>query len=254
MRARQPTGVAVDSAGNLYIADLSNHRIRKVTVATGIITTVAGHATVSGGDGDPATSASLSAPYGVAVDAAGNIFIADQGHHRIRKVTVATGIISSVAGSGGAPAFGGDGGLATEASLYFPTGVALDTAGNIYLVDHDNDRIRKVSIPPPPVGLTVIKRGTGGGTVTSSPAGIDCGATCSGNFASGSLVTLTATPDPGASFPAGRPAPGAPIAARAPASHAHRRLVDRRRFRADFGGLQRLPRRRAGSAVHGGDG
>ncbi len=195
-----PFGVAVDGAGNVYIADLSNHRIRKVAAATGIITTVAGHASISGGDGDPATSASLSAPFGVTVDGAGNIYIADQGNQRIRKVTLSTGIISSVAGYGGSGSFSGDGGLAIDAGLYFPTGVALDNAGNIYLADYNNHRIRKVSVPPPTDILSVSKAGPGSGTVTSSPAGIDCGATCSAAFVTGTSVTLTATVNPGSTF------------------------------------------------------
>jgi len=170
-----PGGVEVDAAGNLYIADSGNYRIRKV--ANGIITTVAGNAggiavdavgnlyiaddnsisevsngiitTVAGngtygysGDNGPATSAQLSTPCGVALDSAGNLYIADCGNYRIRKV--ANGVITTVAGTG-TPGFSGDNGLATSAQLSYPSSVALDSAGNLYIADPDNDRIRRVS-------------------------------------------------------------------------------------------------------------
>src|SRR5437667_399076 len=141
----QPRGVALDASGNLYIADHFNHRIRKVAAATGIITTVAGNRDLGfAGDGGAATSASLNYPAGVALDASGNLYIADQINHRIRKVAAATGIITTVAGNG-SPAFAGDGGAATGASLNYPAGVALDASGNLYVADGINHRIRKVA-------------------------------------------------------------------------------------------------------------
>jgi sugar lactone lactonase YvrE len=141
----QPRGVALDSAGNIYIADLNNNRIRKVAASTGIITTIAGNGTAGdSGDGGPATSAELNQPYGVAADAAGNIYIADSLNNRIREVSASTGIITTVAGNG---LYGssGDGGLATNASLSEPSGIAVDSAGNIYIADTYSCKIRKVT-------------------------------------------------------------------------------------------------------------
>ncbi len=138
-----PYGVAVDTAGNLYIADSYNHRVRKVSTS-GTITTVAGDGSGDfGGDGGPATNASLSSPYGVAVDTAGNLYIADSGNDRVRKVST-SGTITTVAGNG-TQGFSGDGGPATNASLHTPAGVAVDTAGNLYIADSYNHRVRKVS-------------------------------------------------------------------------------------------------------------
>src|SRR5438876_1134763 len=137
-----PYRVARDSAGNLYVADGSSRRIRKVSAA-GIITTVAGRGTgQSSGDGGPATLAELIQPLSVAVDPGGNVYIADGGSNRILKVNT-TGIISTIAGNG-KKGFNGDGGPATSASLYYPSGVAVDPAGNVYIADAGNLRIRKV--------------------------------------------------------------------------------------------------------------
>jgi len=138
-----PYGVASDSAGNLYIADTSNNRIRKVTPA-GIISTVVGNGSYGfSGDGGRATSAQLAAPRGVAMDAAGKLYIADYGNNRIRKVTAA-GIINTVAGNGNY-GFSGDGGPALSAQLSAPTGVAVDAAGDLYIMDSYNNRIRKIT-------------------------------------------------------------------------------------------------------------
>jgi sugar lactone lactonase YvrE len=139
-----PVGVAVDAAGNLLVADIGNNRIRRVDGTTGIITTVAGNGTSGfSGDGGPATSASLRAPDGVAVDAAGNLLIADTSNQRIRRVDGTTGIITTVAGNG-TYGFSGDGGAATSASLNSPVGVAVDAAGSLLIVDTGNQRIRRV--------------------------------------------------------------------------------------------------------------
>ena len=138
-----PSGVAVDGAGNLYIADTLNHSIRKVD-STGTITTVAGtRGRGFWGDGGPATEAPLNLPGGMAVDSAGNLYIADSGNFRIRKID-STGTITTVAGSVGPPGFSGDGGPATAARLDNPHDVAVDGAGNLYIADNGNNRIRKV--------------------------------------------------------------------------------------------------------------
>ncbi len=143
-----PTGVFADTAGNVYIAEPGNQRIRKVD-PSGIITTIAGNGSKGySGDGGQATSASLYNAVRVAVDPAGNVVIADQSNHRIRRITPA-GIITTIAGNGvGTPAagaFSGDGGQATAASLNNPTALAITTAGVIYIADQFNQRIRRVA-------------------------------------------------------------------------------------------------------------
>jgi uncharacterized protein (TIGR03437 family) len=145
----------VDTAGNVYFADTGNQSIRKIS--NGVITTVAGNGTAGfSGDNGPATSAQLNLqsggincclpvnpsprlPGGIAVDASGNLFIADSGNQRVR--TVSNGVITTIAGTG-TPGFSGDGGPATSAELYSPSGIAIDTAGKIYVSDSSNGRIR----------------------------------------------------------------------------------------------------------------
>ena len=145
----------MDGAGNFFIADRFGRRIRKVDGA-GILTTVAGTgARGFSGDGGPATDAALNSTNGVAVDGAGNLFIADSGNNRIRKVDGA-GIITTVAGGGGR-GFSGDGGPATAAALRFPLGVAVDGAGNLFIADSSNNRIRKVD----GAGIITTVAGTG---------------------------------------------------------------------------------------------
>jgi uncharacterized protein (TIGR03437 family) len=213
-----PPDVAIDGAGNLYIVDRNNNRIRKVDTS-GTISTFAGNGTSdSSGDGGPATSAALFLPIAIAVDGAGNVYIADPGEG-LRKVDTAgiinsvpvissflskiaspggmtvdsagnvyvsdmngsaiykldkTGVLTTVAG--GTFGFSGDGGAATKAALNFPSGVAIDSAGNIYFADKGNNRVRKVDTK----GIITTFAGTGtagysgdGGPATSAKLGLN---------------------------------------------------------------------------------
>jgi hypothetical protein len=140
-----PSGVALDSSGNLYIADFENKRIRKVTTA-GVISTVAGNGTGGDtGDGGAATSAEINGGEFLAVDGAGDIWFADQYSDVVRKVTASTGYISKVAGTSDTPGSSGDGGAATSAELNVPMGVAVDASGNLLISDQDNYKIRMVN-------------------------------------------------------------------------------------------------------------
>lgn len=162
-------GVAVDGAGNFYITEDGAHRIRKVTKASGLISTLAGTGSPTfSGDGGAATSASISNPNATALDAAGNVYIADTGNNRIRKITISNGTISTVAGNGSAT-FSGDGGAATTASLAGPKGVYVDGAGNIYIADTVNHRVRKVAAATGFI-TTVAGIGTAGFSGDGGPA------------------------------------------------------------------------------------
>jgi sugar lactone lactonase YvrE len=138
-----PLGIGFDGAGNLYIGDSYNQRVREVT-PEGVISTFAGNGAQGyNGDGIAATSSKLYYPAGIASDKNGDIFIADYFNNRVREVNT-QGIISTVAGNG-TSGYSGDGGLATDAELYFPTGVALDATGNLYIADYYNNRVREVT-------------------------------------------------------------------------------------------------------------
>jgi uncharacterized protein (TIGR03437 family) len=135
--------VVFDAAGNLYIADTLNNRVRKVG-ADGNISTFAGSGnSFFSGDGGPASAAGLNSPEGLAVDGAGNLFISDTASHRVRKVSP-DGTITTVAGNG-TGGYHGDGGPATQASLYYPKGLAVDRSGNLFIADWLNSRIRVVT-------------------------------------------------------------------------------------------------------------
>ena len=140
-----PEYVAVDRAGNIFIAEIGNNIVRKIAASTGIIMTVAGNGSAGfSGDGGPATSAELATPAAVALDAAGNLYIADHDNNRVRKVDATTGTITTVAGNGTA-GYSGDGGAATNAKLNFPVGIALDSAGDIFITDNVDNTVREIS-------------------------------------------------------------------------------------------------------------
>lgn len=137
-----PTGVIVDAGGNIVFSDTGNNRIRQISAA-GVITTIAGTGVAGfGGDGGPATAAEINQPAGISIDRVGDLFLADPGNNRIRKINP-QGIISTVAGNGTA-GYSGDGGPATLASLRSAQNVALDDAGNLYIADTNNQVIRVV--------------------------------------------------------------------------------------------------------------
>jgi uncharacterized protein (TIGR03437 family) len=157
-----PNGVAVDAAGNLFIADSTNYRVRKVSASTGIITTVAGNGTeylggfsdycfcetnylLNGGDYGPATAASINA-INVAVDGSGNVFIGDEINAIVRMVSASTGIITTVAGNGNATGFSVDGGPAALAELDTPASIAVDTSGDLFIAD--NSQVQEVPTSP----------------------------------------------------------------------------------------------------------
>ncbi len=141
-----PYDVAVDAAGNVYIADQNNHCIRKVNTS-GIISTICGNGLIglgAAGDGGPAVSAKLNYPHSIDVDAAGNLYISDYGNNRIRKINT-SGTISTIVGAVGLPyGYTGDGGPATAARIYYPEGLDVDNAGNLYFCDWTNHAVRKV--------------------------------------------------------------------------------------------------------------
>ena len=157
-----PSNIVLDTNGNLYIADAGNNRIRMINTA-GIISTFAGNgAGAFSGDGGLAAAAALNAPEGIAIDDTGNLYIADAGNNRIRKVNTA-GIITTVAGIG-TFGYSGDGGAATLAKLNVPYGVSVDDSGNVYIADTYNHRIRKVNT----LGIISTFAGTGVGGSTGN--------------------------------------------------------------------------------------
>jgi len=144
-----PRGVAVDAAGNLFLADASNNRVRRVDAQTGLISTVAGNGTAGySGDSGPATVAEINNPGGLVLDGAGNLYFVDSNNFAIRRVDAVSGIITTVAGTPEVSGYSGDGGLATSAKLSFSDGtggLAFDTAWNLYIADTGNNAIREIS-------------------------------------------------------------------------------------------------------------
>ena len=146
-RLDNPLGVAVDAPGNVYIADAGHSMIRRVDANSGVITAVAGNGNYGyTGDGGAATGAELAKPVCVRLDAAGNLYIADQSSNVIRRVSAQSGVIATIAGNG-TPGYSGDGGISTAAMLNAPSGLALDATGSIYIADYANNAVRKISSP-----------------------------------------------------------------------------------------------------------
>lgn len=165
-RLRAPRTTAADGAGNVYVIDTDNHRARRIDTS-GRITTIAGTGTAGfSGDGGPATSARLNTPHGIAVDAAGNVYIADPPNQRIRKVDT-TGRITTVAGNGNR-GYNGDGIPATSARLNYPKGVEIGPDGLLYIADNNNHRVRKVDAAG--IIRTVAGTGTAGLSGDGGPA------------------------------------------------------------------------------------
>lgn len=180
-----PTGLAVDEQGHLYIADTGNQRIRRISGTT--IATIAGNG-IEGfsGDGAAATAASLDDPGGIAVDAAGNLYIADTDNQRVRMVSAATGSIATIAGSG-AKGYNGDGPALTVA-LASPGSVSVDSKGNVYVADSDNDRIRVISGGRVATLAGIDLQGYGGDTGSAIKAVLD---TPRAVLAGGSVIVLS---------------------------------------------------------------
>ncbi len=166
---RNAMDVAADAANNIFVVDGgSSSVVRRIDAVTGIITTVVGTGAAGfSGDGGPATSAALNGPQGLYIDSADNLYIADAANNRVRKVSAATGIITTIAGSSAVPGFGGDGGHATAALFSGPGRVTMDRQGNLYIADAGNRRIRKVASA---TSIVTTFAGTGAATI---PGGID---------------------------------------------------------------------------------
>lgn len=154
-----PQGLALDAAGDLFIADTHNHRVREVAAATGTIFTVAGTGAAGfSGDGGAAQAAALNRPTALALDAAGDLYVADTGNHRVRRIAAGSGVITAVAGNG-TQGFAGDGGPAVAAAIDSPGGLAVDAAGNLFIADTRNGRVREVNAL---TGVVTTVAGTGG--------------------------------------------------------------------------------------------
>ena len=154
-----PMGVVTDAAGNIYLSDSTNNRVRRVDFNSGLISTVAGNGTQGySGDGGLATAAEVSSPSGIVMDGAGNLYFADSGNHIIRRIDAVSGIITTVAGTPQAHGYSGDNGAATSAKLTTPEGLAFDAAGDLIIADTGNNVLRKVNVN---TGVITTIAGTG---------------------------------------------------------------------------------------------
>jgi sugar lactone lactonase YvrE len=179
------SSIALDAPGNIYIADWSNHRIRKVDFSTGIITTIAGTGTPGyNGDGIPATSAQISYPGGVAVDKQGNVYIGEYSGYRIRKIAAGSGLISTICGNG-TWGYNGDSIPAAAAIIREVSGITTDTAGNVYFSDLGNAMVRKIDIS---TGIIMTLAGTGVSGYNGDSARVD---TAQLNFPYGLAVDVS---------------------------------------------------------------
>ena len=158
-----PYGVAVDGSGNVYVADTDNYTIRKITPA-GVVSTLAGLAGSSGSADGTGSAARFDYPYGVAVDGSGNVYVADSGNNTIRKITPA-GVVSTLAGMAGSS--GSADGTGSAARFNYPTGVAVDGSGNVYVADTGNNTIRKIT----PAGVVSTLAGTAGSSGSADGTG-----------------------------------------------------------------------------------
>jgi len=159
-RFGQPFGIAVDGAGNLFVADTANHSIRRVT-PNGAVTTFAGNAAVSGGADGTGSGASFAEPRGVSIDGAGNVYVADQANHTVRKIT-AGAVVTTLAGAAGQ--LGSSDGVGTAARFNSPRAVAVDSAGNVYVADGGNHTVRKIAASDGEVTTLAGRAGEPGGT------------------------------------------------------------------------------------------
>jgi hypothetical protein len=165
----KPNGIVLDTAGNMFITEWYNSVVRRVDAATGIITTVAGNGTSGyGGDGGPATSAQLGTPGSACLDRDNNIYIPDYANHRIRKVSVATGTITTIAGTG-TNGYTGDGGPATAATLSYPVSICRDLWGNLLWAEYGNNVVRKLNLTTGVIS-TIAGTGVNGYSGDNGPA------------------------------------------------------------------------------------
>jgi sugar lactone lactonase YvrE len=187
-----PTGLVLDAAKNLYLADTHNHRIRKIDATTGTITTIAGTGIFGfSGDATAATIATLALPHGLTIDANGNLYLADTANHRVRRIDATTGIITTAAGDG-TQAFSGDGGPAIAASLDTPSSAAVSPSTLITLVDTGNQRIRQLTAAPAPA--TTIK--TIAGLGITAPGVLSLSAPSVVAYGTGQLTATLASTTP----------------------------------------------------------